>query len=117
MSEAKQSSSGKPLRRWPLLAGVALVVLGLWGARKFQEARLYAKNAAESQKANEIPQVKTYRVRPQNIVGMLKRIGVRLFAIGREQRVSRKRVTSTLNAGLPGKITRLLFLCRYQFRF
>ena len=44
-------------------------------------------------------------------------IGVRLFAIGREQRVSRKRVTSTLNAGLPGKITRLLFLCRYQFRF
>ncbi|MBI4396974.1 MAG: efflux RND transporter periplasmic adaptor subunit [Elusimicrobia bacterium] len=94
MTEEQTSKRQKPRRRWPLIIGVGAVLAGLWGVRKYQEAKLYAKSQEESQRqANEVPQVKAYKVRRQNVSGTLKRIGT-----------VRARAETNLQFGATGRI-------------
>ncbi|HMU95799.1 MAG TPA: efflux RND transporter periplasmic adaptor subunit [Elusimicrobiota bacterium] len=83
-------------RRWPLAAAVAGILGAAWGIKKFQERRLYEREAdAAAQAAREVPQVKAYKVRPQNVAGALKRIGT-----------IRARAETNLQFGAPGRISR-----------
>jgi membrane fusion protein, multidrug efflux system len=90
-----EKSSPKTLRKKiPLIAAAAVVLIGLWGLRRYQEYRMYRTLEADAQSASsETPRVKAYRVRPQNVVGALKRIGT-----------IRAKAETNLQFGAPGRV-------------
>lgn len=57
-----------------LILAAGAVLLGLWGLRHYNESKLY-KDSGGLHQADETPQVKVVKLRPQYISGALKRIG------------------------------------------
>jgi membrane fusion protein, multidrug efflux system len=94
--ETKAPAPRSALKRWPLIAGVAVVLAGVWGLRKYNEARVHRRTLDEAQRrAAELPQVKAYKVRPRNITGALKRVGT-----------IRARAETNLQFGTPGRVAK-----------
>ena len=85
----------KKRRRYLVLAAAA-VFASLWGVRRWEQYRMYKREMDEARgEADRALPVKTYKVRPRDVAGALRRIGT-----------IRARAETNIQFGMPGRLRR-----------